>query len=74
MMNAMQEKMLLELRQTKSELEQSLINKQEKDWLTDLIEEELRDVEAAICKLEAGRYGQCEISGELLPEDLLQMI
>lgn len=73
-MNAMQEKMYLELRQTKSELEQSLKNKQKNDWLAVILAAELRDVETAINKLEQGNYGQCEISGELLPEELLHMI
>ncbi|MED3624299.1 hypothetical protein [Neobacillus thermocopriae] len=73
-MNAMQEKLFLELRQNKKEIEQSLANKNEKDWLTDILKEELRDIEVALRKLKEGNFGQCEISGELLPEKLLTMI
>lgn len=70
-MNALQEKLFLELRQTKSEIEHSLKNKQRQDWLTEILVEELVDINTAIIKLEAGRFGQCENSGELIPADLL---
>ncbi|MCD4837282.1 hypothetical protein LRS37_00060 [Neobacillus sedimentimangrovi] len=73
-MNAMQEKLFLELRQNKEEIEQSLANKNEKDWLTDILKDELGDIEVALRKLKEGNFGQCEISGELLPEKLLTMI
>ncbi|WP_251549084.1 hypothetical protein [Neobacillus muris] len=73
-MNALQEKLLLELRQTRFELEQSLMNKHRDDWMTPILEEELQDVEAAIQKLTNGTYGQCEVSGELLPEDIIKMV
>lgn len=73
-MNAIQEKLFLELRQTKMELEQSLMSRQNRDWLTNLLESELRDVNAAICKFEQGQYGKCERTGEWLPENLLQII
>lgn len=73
-MNATQEKLFLELRQTKTEIELSLKNKSDRDWLTKILEEELVDVEEAIRKLNAGNYGECEISGELLPENLLMNI
>ncbi|MFK9092352.1 hypothetical protein [Bacillus salipaludis] len=64
----------MELRQTKEEIEFSLKNKQKKNWLTSILEEELKDINAAIQKFEDGNFGQCEISGEFLPEDLLNMI
>ena len=73
-MNALQEKLFLELRQTKEEIENSLKNKQKKDWLTKILEEELDDINCAIQKLADGNYGQCEISGEFLPDDLLKMV
>ncbi|MCM3569136.1 hypothetical protein [Neobacillus mesonae] len=73
-MNALQEKMFLELRQTKLELEQSLKKKDKSDWLAVILKAELEDVDNALAKIENGKYGQCEMSGELLPEDLLHMI
>jgi RNA polymerase-binding transcription factor DksA len=73
-MNATHEKLFFELRQTKEEIEYSLKNKQAKDWFTTILEEELSDIITAIQKLENGNFGQCEISGEFLPTDLLNMI
>ncbi|AZU61451.1 hypothetical protein [Neobacillus mesonae] len=73
-MNALQEKLYLELRQTKYELEHSLKNKAKDDWMAAILAEELKDVDSALAKIENGNYGQCEISGELLPEELLYMI
>ncbi|MFL6560711.1 MAG: hypothetical protein ACJ8MO_31930 [Bacillus sp. (in: firmicutes)] len=73
-MNAMQEKLFLELRQTKDEIEFSLSTKRKQDWFTAVLQEELSDINTAIQKLENGKFGECEISGEFLPEDLLNMI
>lgn len=73
-MNATQEKLFLELRQTKVEIENSLKNKQNQDWFTTVLKEELSDITTAIQKLEKGNFGQCEISGEFLPNDLLNII
>jgi RNA polymerase-binding transcription factor DksA len=72
-MNAMQEKLFLELRQTKEEIENSL-KKQKQQWLTSILKAELQDINAAIQKVEDGKFGQCEISGEFIPDDLLKMI
>ncbi len=73
-MTAMQDKLFLELRQTKVDIENSLKNKQKQDWFTMILQEELADINAAIKKVENGIFGQCEISGEFLPEELLEMI
>ena len=73
-MNATQAKLFLELRQTKSEIETSLKNKQINDWMTPILKEELADVHSAIEKIKNGSYGQCEISGELIPTELLRII
>ena len=73
-MNATQEKLFFELRQTKEEIEYSLQGRQSEDWLTTILEEELSDLITAIRKLENGNFGQCEISGEFLPNELLMMI
>ncbi|WP_066318279.1 hypothetical protein [Bacillus sp. FJAT-29814] len=73
-MNAMQEKLFIELRQTKTEIEHSLKTKSKQDWLTKILEEELEDIDHAIQKIQAGKFGECEISGELLPEELIQLM
>lgn len=73
-MNALQEKLFLELRQTKLEIENAITKKENKDWLKDILQEELKDVDDALAKMENGCYGLCEISGELIPHDLLELI
>ncbi|MEO2074974.1 MAG: hypothetical protein ABGX20_06220 [Bacillus sp. (in: firmicutes)] len=73
-MNATQEKLFFELRQTKEEIEHSLQIKKRQDWLTSILEEELADINTAILKFEKGSFGHCEISGELIPDDLLSMV
>jgi RNA polymerase-binding transcription factor DksA len=73
-MNAMQEKLFLELRQTKSEIESALIIRGKDDWLKAILKEELIDVTKALEKIESGTYGHCEVSGELIPHDLLEII
>lgn len=73
-MNALQEKLFLELRQTKKEIINSLKKKPNEDWLAKILKEELKDIDSAIVKMEQGTYGLCEFSGELLPDDLLKMI
>jgi RNA polymerase-binding transcription factor DksA len=73
-MNALQEKLFLELRQTKSEIENAINRKENNDWLKEILQEELKDVVDALAKIEKGCYGLCEISGELIPLDLLKSI
>jgi RNA polymerase-binding transcription factor DksA len=73
-LNATQEQLFLELRQTQAEIETSLINKHRPNWFTAILEEELADIKMALKKITDGSYGQCEISGELLPADLLKII
>jgi RNA polymerase-binding transcription factor DksA len=63
-----------ELRKTKEELIQRLENKKCSPLVKPYIEGELKDIETALQKLEAGTFGTCEISGELIPEELLTVI
>ncbi|HEY2420499.1 MAG TPA: hypothetical protein VGI04_03760 [Neobacillus sp.] len=70
----MQEQLYLELRKTYEEIESALKNKQKQDWFTMILEEELADINVAMKKISNGSFGQCEISGELLPADLLKAI
>lgn len=73
-MDALQEKLFLELRQTQVEIVQSLKNKEKNDWILAILEEELTDINAAIEKLENGSYGQCDYSGEPFPDHLLKIM
>jgi RNA polymerase-binding transcription factor DksA len=73
-MNAMQEQLFWELRKTQLEILRSLRNKQKNDWIVTVLEEELADITTAIQKLEEGNFGQCENSGEPIPENLLKIM
>jgi RNA polymerase-binding transcription factor DksA len=73
-MNALQEKLFLELRQTKEEITDCINKKEKGDWLTAILKEELHDINSALSKLEQGNYGLCEMSGELMPEEMLKNI
>lgn len=63
-----------ELRKTKEELVKRLQNEKCSPLVKPYIEGELTDIEAALQKLETGTFGTCEISGELIPEELLTVI
>ncbi|MBP3038712.1 hypothetical protein J9303_04230 [Bacillaceae bacterium Marseille-Q3522] len=39
-----------------------------------ILQEELHDIEVTLAKLDKGEFGKCEISGELLPDQLLREI
>jgi hypothetical protein len=67
-------KIYSELRKTKQELLQRLDDNNSSPLVKPYILCELKDIENAIEKLETGTFGTCEISGELLPQDLLAMI
>jgi RNA polymerase-binding transcription factor DksA len=73
-MNAMQEQLFWELRKTQIEIIRSLKNKQRNEWMIPILEDELADINTAIQKLEDGNFGQCETSGEPLPDDLLKIM
>lgn len=65
-------KIYSELRQTKHELLERLENCSA--LVKPYIISELKDIDNALKKLETGSFGTCEISGELLPQDLLAMV
>lgn len=73
-MNALNERIYMELRQTELETKESLKNRPEKDWLSPILVDELADIANTISKIEKGKFGQSEISGELIPEKLLKTI
>ncbi len=72
-LNSTIEKLYTELRMTQIELAATLRVKRDSK-INKYIEEELKDVEETMQKLENGNFGMCEMSGELLPFDLLEMI
>lgn len=67
-------KLYSELRTMKKELLNSLENNNCSPLVRSLIEEELKDVEKTMEKLENGSFGLCEISGELIPTDYLSVV
>jgi RNA polymerase-binding transcription factor DksA len=73
-MDALYERLYLELRQSEDEIKESLISRQNQDWLSLLLEEELKDISFTIRKMEKGKFGLCEISGELLPVERLKSV
>jgi hypothetical protein len=63
-----------ELRKTKKELNQRLQNEKCSPLVKPFIEGELQDIELALKKMKNGTFGTCELSGELMPKDLLLMV
>jgi RNA polymerase-binding transcription factor DksA len=72
-LNSTIEKLYTELRMTQIELVTTLSVKRDSK-INKYIEDELKDVEETMQKLENGNFGMCEMSGELLPFDLLEMV
>ena len=63
-----------ELRKTRMELIERLEDKEASSLITPIIKEELLDVEDTLNKIELGLFGRCEISGEVIPDELLTMV
>ncbi|WP_071459376.1 TraR/DksA C4-type zinc finger protein [Bacillus massilinigeriensis] len=63
-----------DLRRTREELAAYLERTPEDSSVLAYIRAEYEDVEHAMKKLEAGEFGICEFSGELLPEGMLGVI
>ena len=73
-MDAMHKELFLELRQTREEIINSLNKKQENEWIQSILEQELADITSAMGKIQNGNFGQCEESGQPLPEYLLKVV
>jgi RNA polymerase-binding transcription factor DksA len=73
-MNALQEMLYEELRQSEQEVLQSLEQKDRNHRLIKILEEELEDIRSALQKVKNGNYGLCEISGEFIPVEFLKLI
>ncbi|KKK39636.1 hypothetical protein WQ57_02805 [Mesobacillus campisalis] len=63
-----------ELRRSREELLDCLLKADGNSPIICYIQAELQDVEHALAKIEAGDFGKCEMSGELLPAGLLGMV
>ncbi|QED47469.1 hypothetical protein [Cytobacillus dafuensis] len=73
-MDAKAEALYSELRKIRQELIERLEYKDASSLIRPIIQEELSDIEDTLNKIEMGLYGKCEISGELIPEELLEMV
>ena len=73
-MEAKVKKLYSELRRTKEELVERLENRACSSKIQLFIKDELQDVEWAMGKISAGTYGTCEVSGELIPFEILEAI
>jgi hypothetical protein len=73
-MDQQQNEIYSELRKTKRELIEKLEAGKCSPVIRPFIEGELKDIKTAIQKLENGTFGTCEISGELIPDDLLTIV
>ncbi|WP_428908721.1 TraR/DksA family transcriptional regulator [Niallia sp. Krafla_26] len=62
-----------ELRTTKQELLKK-IETGSSPLVQPYIEAELQDIDTAITKIENGTFGTCEVSGELIPDELLSIV
>lgn len=68
------EKLYSELRITRKELMARLEMVGGNPIIRHLIEEELSDVNETLMKLRSETFGVCEVSGELLPNELLRTV
>ena len=73
-MEANVKRLYSELRRTKEELVERLDDHLCSPKVQLLIQDELQDVDDAISKITAGTYGTCELSGELIPFEILEAI
>ncbi|MGJ7922470.1 hypothetical protein [Neobacillus sp. LXY-4] len=73
-MEANYEKLYSELRKTKEELLAGMNNSEGSPVVQSFINEEIDDIDTALSKMMTGTYGKCEISGELIPYEVLEVI
>lgn len=73
-MDAKAEGLYTELRNTRQEILERLMEGNSSALIKPILLEELHDIEQTLSKIESGNFGKCEISGELLPENLLEVI
>jgi RNA polymerase-binding transcription factor DksA len=73
-MEAMMQKLYSELRDAKKELTARLNQPNINPVLKAAIDEEIHDIDVALKKMNTGDFGKCEVSGELIPPQILKVI
>ncbi|MBU8877745.1 hypothetical protein BGM26_01915 [Bacillus sp. FJAT-29790] len=73
-MDAIEKKLYSELRKTRQELLEKLTDDNASSLIKPMIKDELADIEYTLKKMDEGLFGICEISGEVMPEELLNII
>lgn len=63
-----------ELLQIEKESLRSLEERNKNNWLCPILKEEIADIRDALHKIENGNFGKCDISGGLIPYQLLALI
>jgi RNA polymerase-binding transcription factor DksA len=69
-----EKKLYEELRDFERELDGKLKDNLVHHKIKKYVEEELKDIQSTLHKLECGEFGKCEMSGELIPYDLLYAV
>lgn len=67
-------KLYTELRTTSEELLTRMATSSGSQEIKTILKEELNDIEATMVKIKTGQYGICEISGEMIPADVLKIM
>jgi RNA polymerase-binding transcription factor DksA len=73
-MEANIQKLYKELRENEQEITKKLDDETLEEWFGKILRDELFDIKLAIDKFDCGKFGKCEISGELLPQELIKMM
>jgi RNA polymerase-binding transcription factor DksA len=73
-MKVVESQLYEELRDIEREMTRKLQQKKVNSKIKFIYESELKDISTALRKLECGDYGKCEMSGELMPFDLLTAV
>jgi RNA polymerase-binding transcription factor DksA len=69
-----EKKLYEELRDFEREMNGRLENDLVHHKIITYVKDELKDIRSTLHKLECGEFGKCEISGELIPYDLLYAV
>ncbi|WP_147531980.1 TraR/DksA family transcriptional regulator [Bacillus marasmi] len=73
-MEAKLAKLYTELRTTSEELLKRMESSNGSNEIQEILKEELNDIEATMVKIKTGQYGICEMSGEMIPAEVLKIM